>query len=97
MGLRPSKRHSLDRINNDKNYRKSNCQWSPRWRQANNNRHNHIVKYRGRKMSIAEAARLAGNVVTNEIAANRINHGWNVERAVKTPRKFIRSKQAWNR
>ena len=36
MGSRPSKRHSIDRINNNKGYSKSNCQWVTKSKQMLN-------------------------------------------------------------
>ena len=36
MGLRPSVKHSLDRINNTKGYSKSNCRWATRSEQQKN-------------------------------------------------------------
>lgn len=36
MGVRPSKLHSLDRVNNNADYKPSNCKWSTRSEQQKN-------------------------------------------------------------
>ena len=66
MGYRPSKEHSLDRINNNGNYNKSNCKWSTRKEQQQNmstNRLFYAVNPIGRRFAAtcqAEFARKYG-------------------------------------
>lgn len=43
MGDRPSKRHTIERLDNDKGYRPSNCRWAPREEQNNNRRNRRLV------------------------------------------------------
>jgi len=56
IGERPSDRHSLERINNNKGYCKSNCKWAFSKEQSRNKRTNVNLKFNGRTMCIADWA-----------------------------------------
>lgn len=60
VGRRPSKKHSLDRINVNGNYEPSNCRWATVSEQARNKRNTVRVEYMGRVMILQEWANELG-------------------------------------
>lgn len=84
MGERPTNRHSLDRIDNDGGYSPENCRWTDRHTQARNIRTNHHVTYKGKRMTVVEAAEAFG-LTYHCLWARLSRPGWTVERALKTP------------
>ena len=80
MGPRPSKKHSIDRINNKKGYSKGNCRWALRERQANNCKSNHKIKYKGKSLGLSQWGRLLG--IKQSTLSMRINkYNWSIEKA----------------
>jgi hypothetical protein len=60
MGIRPSTKHSLHRIDNDGNYCPSNCKWATTIEQAKWRRNNVWIKVGGKKYILAEAKLIFG-------------------------------------
>lgn len=52
MGPRPSPSHSIERINNDGDYERTNCRWATRIEQGNNRRDNILCEFGGKIQSL---------------------------------------------
>lgn len=75
MGSRPSRRHSIERIDGSKGYEPGNCIWATREQQARNTRRNVNVEIDGEVLCVAEWAR-RWNKSDKQIYW-RISRGWN--------------------
>lgn len=49
---------TLDRINNDDDYKPDNCRWVDRVEQANNRHTNYLIKYKGKIKTMAQWSRI---------------------------------------
>ena len=77
MGIPPTKKHTLERINVNSDYKPSNCKWATRKEQANNKRNTiHTNNIR----SFCEKHKLPYGAVYQ-----RFMNGWSVERILSTP------------
>jgi hypothetical protein len=95
MGTRSSDTHSLDRIDNDKGYWKSNCRWATKEEQMRNRSNNVRLTYLGETKTVAEWAHEYGQHPSN--LCSRMKNGWSVEDALLTPKTWHRIKDTARR
>lgn len=87
VGPRPSPKHSLDRIDNEKGYSPENCRWASTNQQARNTRSNHYVTYGGERLSLIEACERA-NVSYGKMRDRLRKAGMSFEEALLGPKKI---------
>lgn len=73
---------TLERVNNDKNYSKDNCEWKTAKDQANNRTTNRRIEFRGRTMNLGQWAEELD--LSQSALANRLRK-WPLERAMTEP------------
>jgi hypothetical protein len=83
MGPRPSKKHSVERRDNNGDYCPENCYWATMKEQSRNRENNVPIEYKGQTKILRDW--------TNELKLNhrtiynRLISGWKIEEAFETP------------
>ena len=83
VGYRPDHKYSIERIDNDKGYYLGNVKWATIKEQNKNRRTNRWITFNGRTQIIEEWEREMG--FKRHIILERLERGWEVNRAITTP------------
>lgn len=86
MGPKPSSKHSIDRIDVNKDYSIDNCRWATDTEQANNRRNNKIITFNNKTQTLKQWS--DETKIPRTTISNRLNRGWSIEKALTSkPRK----------
>ena len=80
MGFKPTPKHTLDRVDNNKGYSPENCRWADPKTQMNNKKNNHYLEFNGETKSLSDWSLHTG--IPYSCLSSRIARGWSVERAL---------------
>lgn len=83
VGIRPTTRHTLGRIDNDGHYEPGNVRWeTPKEQGANRSTSRRVTAF-GETLILAEWSRRVG--LPFHLISDRLNSGWTAERALSEP------------
>ena len=74
MGVKPTIKHSIDRIDNNGNYCKENCKWSTQIEQVKNRRTTIVVELDDQKLCLKDACKISGIKYENTLKHFRNNN-----------------------
>ena len=79
MGPRPSRRHTIDRTNNDGPYSPENCRWVTALQQGRNKRNNRLLTLKGETLTVGDWCRrlaIPKSTLLNRLAAGIHSAPW---------------------
>lgn len=83
IGPRPSARHEVDRIDNDRGYEPGNVRWVTRSENDRNRRSNVFIEFNGERLTLAAWTERTG--IPSDTLKERLRRGWSVERSLTEP------------
>lgn len=83
MGLKPTPRHTIERIDGTKGYSPENCKWATQAEQNRNTSQNRNITIDGRTQCLADWAKEKGRKLAT--IHYRVNRGMTFEDAILTP------------
>jgi hypothetical protein len=83
MGPRPSRKHSIERIDVNKDYCPENCKWATYTEQARNKRNTKRVNFKGKAEKFVVLCEKYN--MDYDLAHYRLKSGWSVEDAILIP------------
>lgn len=85
MGIRPTKNHTIDRIDSTKGYYPTNCRWATSKEQALNRRTSRLFTINGNVDTLRGWSLAYGR--DRATVGCRLKRGWSIEEALMTPTK----------